>query len=122
MSRTEVLRKLVQLACTRGLSQAELARRVGMQPSHLNHFLRGHGDVRSSKLLEILLVLGVDLERHLDEALGASGDGGGETEGESWLRVFHGFDSPERSALRLLMARVKSARDERIRRSALGDR
>ncbi len=43
------------------MSQAELARRVGMQPSHLNHFLRGRGDVRVSRLLKILEALDVDL-------------------------------------------------------------
>lgn len=46
-----------------GVTQAELARRVGMQPSHLNRFLRGHGDIRSYRLMEILAEIGFDLEQ-----------------------------------------------------------
>lgn len=45
-----------------GISQAELARRVGMQPSHLNRFLKGHGDIRALRFIEILNELGFDLE------------------------------------------------------------
>ena len=61
--------KLYQLFGLAGISQAELARRIGMQPSHLNRFLKGHGDMGSSRLLSLLSELGVDLENVLDKAI-----------------------------------------------------
>lgn len=48
-----------------GLTQAELARRVGMQPTHLNAFLKGRNDILAQRLTEILLELGLDLSDSL---------------------------------------------------------
>ena len=61
--------KIARLAKLRGTSQARLARALEMQPSHLNHFLRGHGDIRSASLVNILTELGIDLDSILEKEL-----------------------------------------------------
>ena len=63
--------KVALLAVLRGISQVELAKRLGMQPSHLNHFLKGRGDVRSAQLLRILRELGIDVEEALNREVAA---------------------------------------------------
>ena len=62
MTSSGLVQKIYQLFSGLGLSQAELARRIGMQPSHLNRFLKGHGDMGSARLISLLSELGVDLE------------------------------------------------------------
>jgi transcriptional regulator with XRE-family HTH domain len=70
MTKAQILaNKLANLAKLRGTSQARLARSLEMQPSHLNHFLKGHGDVRSASLVNILSELGIDLEAIVDKEL-----------------------------------------------------
>lgn len=69
MTSSNLVQKIYALFTARGMSQAELARRIGMQPSHLNRFLKGHGDMGSARLVSLLSELGVDLERVVDEAL-----------------------------------------------------
>lgn len=77
MSSSGLVQKIYQLFTERGLSQAELARRIGMQPSHLNRFLKGHGDMGSARLISLLGELGVDLERVLNDAIAqAKGEAG----------------------------------------------
>lgn len=67
--KTTLSQKLALIASLRGTSQARLAKKVGVQASHLNHFLRGHGDVRSALLVEILSELGIDVEQAVNEEL-----------------------------------------------------
>jgi transcriptional regulator with XRE-family HTH domain len=52
-----------------GLTQVELSKRLGMQPSHLNIFLRGRSDIHSQRLLELLNELGISVEDQIDAAL-----------------------------------------------------
>lgn len=74
MTKTTFAQKLLLLIRSRGISQVDLAERIGAAPSHLNHYLKGHGDIRSSMLLEILSELGIDLEKIvLDEVAKANG-------------------------------------------------
>lgn len=61
--------KLALVANLRGLSQARLAKDIGVQASHLNHYLKGHGDVRASLLLKILAELGIDVEQLVNQEL-----------------------------------------------------
>lgn len=69
LSSSGLVQKIYQLFNEKGLSQAELARRIGMQPSHLNRFLKGHGDMGSARLISLLQELGVDLEQVLNDAI-----------------------------------------------------
>lgn len=61
--------KVRELIERRGLTQAEVARRLGMQASHLNLFLKGKSDLVSQRLLQLLKELDVDVEQLVDEAL-----------------------------------------------------
>lgn len=61
--------KLGQLCKLYGLTQVELAKRLGMQPSHLNIFLRGRSDIHSQRLIEFLEELGISVEEQVDKAL-----------------------------------------------------
>lgn len=67
--RLPIEQKIVFLAKLRGLTQVELARRLDMQASHLNHYLKGHGDVRSSSFLKILGELGIDMSTVIDQEI-----------------------------------------------------
>lgn len=69
MATAVLVHKIYQLLVLRGLSQAELARRIGMQPSHLNRFLKGHGDMGSARLIQLFEELGVDLDQVLSQAI-----------------------------------------------------
>ncbi len=67
--------KIKRLAMHSQLTQAELARRVGMQPSHLNLFLQGRGDIHSQRFVDILSELGIDIESQLERYIAQkSGD------------------------------------------------
>lgn len=61
--------KVRELIERRGLTQAEVARRLGMQASHLNLFLKGKSDLVSQRLLQLLKELDVDVEQLVDQAL-----------------------------------------------------
>ena len=61
--------KIKKLSVLMGLSQAELARRVGMLPSHLNVYLQGKGDIHSGRFIEILAECGIDIEELVDKKL-----------------------------------------------------
>lgn len=60
--KTSLSQKLALVANLRDLSQADLAKKIGVQPSHLNHYLKGHGDIRSEMLLKILAEVGIHVE------------------------------------------------------------
>lgn len=90
-----------------GISQAELARRVGMQPSHLNRFLKGHGDIRALRLIEILNELGFDLEALMARPLPQDAPA---------LALPEALSGFERRTLELLVSRFQSeARDLQAR-------
>lgn len=61
--------KIGILAGLIGMTQAELARRLSLQPSNLNHYLKGHGDVRAELFVRILRELGVDVEDLLNREI-----------------------------------------------------
>jgi transcriptional regulator with XRE-family HTH domain len=54
--------KLSVLAKSTGLSQTALADRVGVPPSQVNRYFRGHNDVHGSILLDLLKELGIDID------------------------------------------------------------
>lgn len=90
-----------------GISQAELARRVGMQPSHLNRFLKGHGDIRALRLIEILNELGFDLEALMTRPVPQDAPA---------LALPEALSGFERRTLELLVSRFQSeARDLQAR-------
>jgi transcriptional regulator with XRE-family HTH domain len=62
----DLLRRLIQRS---GLSQAEVARRIGMQPTHLNAFLKGRGDCHSRRVFDLLDELGLSVEEMLLQRL-----------------------------------------------------
>lgn len=69
LDRKGICRKIRELTALNGLSQAELARRAGLQPSQLNVYLQGRGDLHSRKLVRILLELGLDIETLLEQRI-----------------------------------------------------
>jgi transcriptional regulator with XRE-family HTH domain len=64
-----IAQKCAMLTKLNSFTQAELARRLGLRASNLNHFLRGHGDVRASLLLAILNELGISVEEMINAEL-----------------------------------------------------
>ena len=68
-SKPKIAQKCSQLATLNGLTQAELARRLEIKPSNLNHYLRGHGDVHADLFISILKELGIDIEEIVNREL-----------------------------------------------------
>lgn len=66
----EVVANLRELLKLTGITQRELARRLGTTPSHLNLYFTGKSDMHSAKLIEILHVLGIDLDSLIQERIG----------------------------------------------------
>ncbi len=66
--------KLSMLAKTCGVSQTELADKLGFSPSQVNRFFNGHSDIYSSNLLEILKELGFDIAAMVSKRLKAVTD------------------------------------------------
>lgn len=64
-------RRLSQLVFASRLTQTEVAKKAGINRSHLNRVLSGHSDLSAEKLIDLLGVLGVDLgaviDRRIDE-------------------------------------------------------
>lgn len=54
---------------TLGLSQTEIADRVGVPPSQINRYMNGHSDVYSAVLVKILHELGLNLESMVDKRI-----------------------------------------------------
>lgn len=63
--------KLAMLAKSQEKSQADIADSIGMAPSQLNRFFKGHSDIYSSNVIEILKELGLDIEAIVTKKLKA---------------------------------------------------
>lgn len=69
MAKKAMNEKLLILAKAKGMTQAGIASNVGMQPSHINRYFNGVSDVTSSHFIEILKVLGINVEQLASEEL-----------------------------------------------------
>lgn len=78
-----------------GLTQTEIARRVSTSPSHINHFLNGHLDIRSSLYLKILSEIGFEVSALLTQKWrgSESPEADDENSAMSFNRVEHLFRS-----------------------------
>ena len=54
--------KLAMIAKSQEKSQAEIADSIGMAPSQLNRFFKGHSELSSQNLILVLSELGIDLD------------------------------------------------------------
>ena len=61
--------KLLILAKAKDLTQSRIASEVGMQPSHINRYFNGASDITSGHFVDILRVLGIDVEKQTSEQL-----------------------------------------------------
>jgi len=61
--------KLSLLAKSLGVSQTELAERVGIPSSQVNRYFRGHSEVYSTVLVDVLRELGFDIEEMITKRL-----------------------------------------------------
>lgn len=102
-----LLEKLNALIKLDGLSQAELARRVGIQPSHLNRFLKGHGDIRSFLFASLLEELGINIaqiiEREFLQRSSARSTTKSERDSNHIGDLLRGLPSAERRAVAFLV-------------------
>jgi transcriptional regulator with XRE-family HTH domain len=60
------LNKLIQ---TKRITQTEIARQLNVPPSQVNRFIRGHNDIYAQHLIEILGILGIDLEQIIHQRI-----------------------------------------------------
>lgn len=61
--------KLAVLTKSIGISQTELSDRLGVPPSQVNRFFRGHSDIYSSVLMGVLKELGFNLEEMISRRI-----------------------------------------------------
>lgn len=62
-------RRLSQLVFAARLTQTEVAKKAGINRSHLNRVLSGRSDLSAEKLIDLLGVLGVDLGEIIDQRI-----------------------------------------------------
>jgi transcriptional regulator with XRE-family HTH domain len=62
LAKKSINEKLLILSKMKGQSQSDIAKDVGMQPSHINRYFNGANDITSSHFVDILKALGIDLE------------------------------------------------------------
>jgi transcriptional regulator with XRE-family HTH domain len=94
--------KCALLARLSGLSQAELSRRLSIQPSNLNPFLKGHGDVRAELFVKILQELSVDIEDLMNREISRASGIQPEfrvTPGQAWESIVKSLGASERKAM-----------------------
>jgi transcriptional regulator with XRE-family HTH domain len=94
--------KVALLAKLSGISQASLAEDIGVPASHVNHYFRGKGDVRSELFVEILKNLHIDIEAIINKSIAKSNDIDIEdrvSAGDAFERLVKSFDKTEREAI-----------------------
>lgn len=69
MSKKAFNEKLLLFARANGITQAQIAKDLDMQPAHINRYFKGHSDIGSSHMLKILKTLGVDLDQIISKEL-----------------------------------------------------
>jgi len=63
---SEVIHRAIQQAKqTHGLTQAEIAARIGVSPPQLTHWVKGYRAIPDKHLLDLATVLGVDFRQEL---------------------------------------------------------
>ncbi|MBS1972659.1 MAG: helix-turn-helix transcriptional regulator [Bdellovibrionales bacterium] len=94
--------KIALLAKHSGVSQSAIADQVGVPASHVNHFFRGKGDVRSELFIEILKTLNIDIEALINKEVARMNDLDLEEKqnaGEVFERLVKSFDKTDREAI-----------------------
>lgn len=94
--------KIATLAKQSDVSQAAIAEQVGVPASHVNHFFRGKGSVRSELFVEILKAINIDIESIVNkEVARLSGIEVEEkkTAGEVFERIIGSLEKTDREAI-----------------------
>jgi transcriptional regulator with XRE-family HTH domain len=94
--------KIALLAKQSDISQSAIAEQVGVPASHVNHYFRGKGDVRSELFVEILKTLNIDIEAIINKEVARLSDLDLEEKknaGETIERLIKSFDKTEREAI-----------------------
>lgn len=94
-----------------GLSQAELARRVGVRQSTMNSLIRGNSQTSRSltKIARELQTTPEYLTGETDDPSPDASDLACSAEEREWLNLLHDLNSKERYAVRQLMIALASA-------------
>lgn len=69
MAKKPLNEKLLILAKAKDLTQTEIAGEVGMQLSHINRYFNGASDITSIHFVDILKVLGIDVDKLASEEI-----------------------------------------------------
>jgi transcriptional regulator with XRE-family HTH domain len=102
--------KIAWLVRAKGLTQVDLSRRLGIRPSHLSTFLRGHAEIRSGLFVDLLKEVGVDIPTRLDSSLASSQE---PSLGRQFEALVGGLQDGDREALIGYIARFA---EENLRR------
>lgn len=115
---SEKVKKLTELS---QLSQAEMARRIGMQPTHINLFFQGRGDLHGQRLIAVLRELGIDLEKQVNDAIDEIQNSKKETavrsEFDDLIEDLRSLPRAERESVSLIIGRLGNEK-KKYRRGA----
>jgi transcriptional regulator with XRE-family HTH domain len=64
-----IARKCYLLSKNKNISQAEIARRIGISRISVNRFFNGKSELRISDFISMMKVLGYDVERQVNDLL-----------------------------------------------------
>src|SRR5690349_15784452 len=67
--RNNLSRMIALLMSSRGISQVSMAARLGIAPSHLNTYLKAHGDIHATLMVDLLRQLDIHIESAVTEKL-----------------------------------------------------
>ncbi|WII72465.1 helix-turn-helix transcriptional regulator [Bdellovibrio sp. 22V] len=75
LERSEIFMARIREACSLlGIRQKDLAESLQLKPSQMNLYFQGKVEMRTDRLLPLLEILGIDLERQLEERIRELGD------------------------------------------------
>ncbi|WP_413613096.1 helix-turn-helix domain-containing protein [Bdellovibrio sp. HCB-110] len=68
--RSEVLMSRIREACLlMGIRQKDLADSLQLKPSQMNLYFQGKVEMRTDRLVPLLAILGIDIERQIEEKI-----------------------------------------------------
>ncbi len=94
--------KIALIAKHSGKSQVSIANKVEIPASHINHFLKGKGDIRSDLFIRILKELNIDIEEvitsKLSQIVNSSESENIQTAGDALEKLLKMMEKPERKS------------------------
>ena len=94
-----VMSQIRQLSHNLGVRQKDLAATLGLKPSQMNLYMQGKVDMRADRMMNVLEVLGIDIEEILSTKLANSNNTPGIAPTETVLAKIGRLDDCKRESI-----------------------